>query len=111
MPFRTPIAVVVVAAVVFVVLLIAGSAGSWGSFPILISVAFARFFGRTHLGAISGASMAWLVWGSAIGPYLFSAGNRYFGGYEFVFLASLLVYCGLGIGGMFAQNPSRNAKA
>jgi OFA family oxalate/formate antiporter-like MFS transporter len=91
------------------VLLIAGSAGSWGTFPVLSSVAFARYFGRKHIGAISGASMAMLVWGSAVGPFLFSAGHQYLGGYEYVFLASTFVYCALAIGGIFANNPSRMA--
>ena len=53
--------------------------------------------------------MAMLVWGSAIGPFLFSAGHQYLGGYEYVFLASTFVYCGLAIGGIFANNPSRAA--
>jgi hypothetical protein len=92
-------------------LLILGMAGNWGAFPVLSNVAYARYFGRQHIGAISGASMAWMVWGSAIGPLFFSLGHRYLGGYETAILISLLIYMLLAICSVFTLNPSRPAKA
>ena len=44
--------------------------GLWGT---LLTISFPRFFGRDHLGAISGVNMSMLVAGSAVGPILFSA--------------------------------------
>lgn len=91
------------------ILLVAGMGCSWGSFPVLSSVGYARYFGRAHIGAINGASLAWLVWGSALGPLAFSIGKDYLGGYESVIIASMLVYLFLAIGGAFTENPSRKA--
>jgi MFS family permease len=94
-----------------VVLLVTGMGCSWGTFPILSSVAYARYFGRAHIGAINGASMAWLVWGSAVGPLAFSLGKDYAGGYDTMIIGSAAVYLGLAVGGIFAQNPSRKSEA
>jgi MFS family permease len=93
------------------VILVIGMGISWGVFPILSTVGYARYFGRAHIGAISGASMAWLVWGSAFGPLFFSLSKDYLGGYEMAIYASLLVYVLLAIGSLFSQNPSRQAQA
>ena len=93
------------------VLLIGGMGFSWGTFPILSSVGYARYFGRAHIGAINGSSLSWMVWGSAAGPLAFSIGKDYLGGYESVIMASVLAYLVLAVGGFFAQNPSRQAQA
>jgi sugar phosphate permease len=52
-----------------------------GVFGVLSSVTWPRFFGRRHLGAISGFAMAIMVGGTAIGPYLFSLGRDLTDGY------------------------------
>lgn len=91
------------------VLLVAGMGCSWGVFPILSSVGFPRYFGRAHIGAINGASLAWMVWGSALGPLAFSIGKDFLGGYRVPIAASAAIYLLLAIGGVFAQNPSRMA--
>lgn len=41
---------------------------SGGLFNPIATVAFPRFFGRTHLGAIAGVEMMLMVMGSALGP-------------------------------------------
>ncbi len=92
------------------VLLVLGMGCSWGAFPVLSNVGYARYFGRKHIGSISGASMAWMVWGSAVGPLLFSLGHRYLGGYEVAILYSLLMYMILAICSVFTLNPSRIAR-
>lgn len=55
-----------------VVLLIVGNGINAGMFGITSSVSWPRYFGRAHLGAVSGFAMGWTVGGSAVGPYLFS---------------------------------------
>lgn len=92
-------------------LLILGMGTSWGVFPVLSTVGYARYFGRAHIGAINGASMAWLVWGSAVGPLFFSLAKDFVGGYEPAIIASLGVYVLLGIGSLFSRNPSKQAEA
>ncbi len=63
-------------------LLILGYGISNGMFGVLAAVTWPRFFGRSHLGAISGFAMGWLVAGSAVGPYLFSLSLTLTGGYR-----------------------------
>ncbi len=53
-----------------------------GQFGVLSSVGFPRLFGRSHLGAISGANATIVVLGSAIGPSLLAASRSAFGSYE-----------------------------
>ncbi|MCP4450206.1 MAG: MFS transporter, partial [Planctomycetes bacterium] len=63
-------------------LLFDSQAGKWcfvlgyglfaGFFGILLTVAWPRYFGREHLGAIAGFNQSLLVITSALGPYLFS---------------------------------------
>ena len=45
---------------------------SSGLFNCLITMVWPRFFGRSHLGSISGFSTGCVVFGSAVGPYLTS---------------------------------------
>ncbi|MCF8260459.1 MAG: MFS transporter [Melioribacteraceae bacterium] len=55
----------------FYLIIIGNGIGS-GLFGVVSSVTWPRYFGITHLGAISGFNMSWIVAGSAVGPYLFS---------------------------------------
>ncbi|NDV62746.1 MFS transporter [Puniceicoccales bacterium CK1056] len=93
------------------IVLVIGMGISWGIFPILSTVGYARYFGRAHIGAINGASMAWLVWGSAVGPLFFSLSKDYMGGYEAAIYGSMAIYLLLAIGSVFSQNPSKQAQA
>ncbi len=52
-------------------LLIVGVGIMTGLYAVLSSVVWPRFFGRKHLGAISGVNMQMIVFSSAMGPYLF----------------------------------------
>mgnify|MGYP006272743621 CR=1 FL=1 len=63
-----------------------------GMFGILSNVTWPRFFGRPHLGAISGFATALTVGGTAVGPYAFSFGRDLTGGYA----APALVSCAVG---------------
>lgn len=93
-----------------IVILITGMGCGGGVFAILSTVGYARYFGRAHIGSINGASLAWLVWGSAVGPLAFSLGKKLNGNYEGIVLLSALAYLLLAIGGFFATNPSRKAR-
>ncbi len=58
---------------------IGAASGLWG---VLSNLSFIRFFGRRHLGQISGLNMSISVIGSAIGPALFSVGHDLLGTYH-----------------------------
>lgn len=64
-----------------ITLLIIGNGITFGAFGVISTITWPRFFGFTHLGAISGFAMGWMVGGSAVGPYLFSLSLRYLGSY------------------------------
>lgn len=92
-------------------ILIAGLAVSGGAFAPVMGTVWARFFGRRHLGAISGVNMASLVFGSAFGPILFSLSYDYLGGYRPVIQISLGVGIALLACSFFAENPQRRLAA
>lgn len=91
------------------------SAGFWltalgfgissGLYSLLAGAAWPKLFGRKHLGAIAGASAAWMVAGSAIGPYLFSLANAWTGHFTAAFHWSLLIPGTLVIAAFWAKAP------
>ncbi len=88
-------------------LLIAGNGIMGGSFVILTAVAWPRFFGRKHLGAISGLSGAVFQFSSAFGPFLFSRVFTLTGSYALagkICLAYVFVLC---VGAFKAINPQK----
>lgn len=92
-------------------LLIAGLALSGGCFAPVMGTVWARFFGRKHLGAISGVNMSSLVIASAGGPIVFSLFFDGLGSYRPALV--LGVVCGslLFLGSLFAENPQRRLAA
>lgn len=76
-----------------------------GLFGILMSLVWPRYYGREHLGAISGLCMTLLVVASALGPILFSMllklTNSYTPGFA-VCLASTIILLATSF---FARNP------
>ena len=54
---------------------------SGGLFSPIATIAFPRFFGRAHLGAIAGVEMMVVVLGSALGPSALALGESLTGGY------------------------------
>jgi len=81
-----------------VALLIAGNGLSQGLFALLSAVTWAKLFGRTHLGAISGFYMSIVVFHSALGPILFSQSLSWSGSYSGAGLVGLICACLLLIG-------------
>lgn len=70
-------------------LFVLGFGLSGGLFGPLSTIAFPRFFGRRHLGAIVGAEMMCLVIASAMGPSLLAASKAFLGSYAPALYGSL----------------------
>ncbi|MCP4296174.1 MAG: MFS transporter [Proteobacteria bacterium] len=62
-----------------------------GLFGCLSVVAWPRFYGRKHLGAISGLSMGSMVFASAIGPPIFGIAENLEGNYQSAFVVCILI--------------------
>ncbi|MFW6181009.1 MAG: MFS transporter [Spirochaetota bacterium] len=88
-----------------VLLVIAGMGISQGLFGVNGNLTWARFFGRRYLGSVSGFATAWLVAGTAVGPYLFSLSLDLTGSYAPAALAVLVVVAVLMIGALRANRP------
>lgn len=80
---------------------------SWGCFGSLSSIVYPRFFGRQHLGAISGLFMTVIVLASAVGPFLFSMAAAYLGAYRAGFAFAAVVAGVIAIASLRADNPQR----
>ncbi|MEO0509280.1 MAG: MFS transporter [Verrucomicrobiota bacterium] len=78
--------------------------GSWGS---LSSIIYPRFFGREHLGAITGLFMTSVVVASALGPFSFSFVHMVAGSYRPAFMLSAFAAAALGVAAFWADNPQR----
>ena len=87
-------------------MIIAGNGVVWGLYTVLIGVTWPRFFGLKNLGAISGFSLSWTVFGSALGPYLFSLSFDLSGGYDLVSWLCVGISVLLLIGSLRADNPN-----
>ncbi len=64
------------------VMLIGGNGVAQGMFGLLMAVTWPHFFGRAHLGAITGFMRSWTVFFSATGPFMFSLSLDYLGSYS-----------------------------
>lgn len=78
---------------------------SSGLFGLLIGITWPKYFGRKHLGAISGLNMAMLVFGSAIGPMFLSLSLKLLDSYRTSLFICLGITLLLFIGSFFARNP------
>jgi sugar phosphate permease len=78
---------------------------SGGLFGTLTTVTWPRFFGRRHLGAISGLHMSIMVFASAIGPVLFAEARSITGSYQEVILACWFMPVAVLLAGLGADNP------
>lgn len=76
-----------------------------GIFNVLMAVTWPRFYGRDHLGQITGFVMALVVFGSALGPILFSLSFSQLGTYSIAIylLTGLLLF--ISIFALKAHNP------
>ncbi len=93
------------------VLLTVGMAITGGCFGTVSGAFLPRYFGLTHLGAISGVMMSTMIISSAIGPYAFSKLRDIFGSYQPAYWATLVIAISLVISSFWANNPQRKIKA
>lgn len=87
------------------VLLIGGMGSMGGFFGVLNSVTWPRFFGRQHLGAITGRVMSILIFGSAIAPSVFSFSYTLLGSYRYMAYLGVVLIAALAVAGTKANNP------
>lgn len=87
-----------------IVLSMGAGSGVWGN---ISGTVFPRFFGRRHLGAISGLGMSLMVLASALGPVFFSLSIATVGSYQAAYWASLFIAAALMLGSVRADNPQR----
>lgn len=75
-------------------LVIVGNGVMAGLYGVIQSVSWPRFFAKRYLGAISGQAMTLIVFGSALGPVVFSYSLSIFGSYT---PAAVFTFCLWGI--------------
>ena len=85
-----------------------GSAG--GMFVALSVVVMPRYFGRKHLGAISGLFASIMVLGTALGPVLFSTFHNITGDYKAVIWGCFILPLSIMLAGLKAENPQLKIK-
>ncbi len=84
---------------------IAGMGVFTGLYSVITALVWPRYFGRRHLGAISGQAMMVVVFGSALGPLLFSGSLSHFGSYSLACWICFGIYVCLTVGAIWADNP------
>lgn len=87
------------------VLFIIGNGLMAGIFTVLVSVTWPRFYGRKHLGAISGFSSSFIVMASSLGPLYFSKIFTLTGHYTVAGLIGMVIVTLLFIASFKAKNP------
>lgn len=85
--------------------MILGYGMSGGLYRVIYAVSWPKLFGQKHLGAISGQAMTVIVFGSALGPVLFSFSLSQYGVYAVAAAVCTAIYAGLTIAALFANNP------
>lgn len=89
------------------VLFIGGNCVAWSGFGTLLAIVFPRFFGRKHLGKISGWTMFSLVISSAIAPLAFSLFQQATGDYRLACQTFAVASFILLLTAFKADNPQR----
>ena len=81
---------------------------SMGIERIVMAVVWPNYFGRKHIGSISGISMAMIVTGSALGPLPFGIAFDYFSGYTEI-LWAVMIFPVLGmVAALLAESPAKS---
>ena len=78
-----------------------------GGFVSLTGIVFPRFYGRLHLGAISGVNMSAMVIASGLGPLAFGLCHQLFGSYRWILIVSVFLPAFLAALSVKADNPQR----
>jgi len=85
--------------------LVVGFGTLGGFFAVLNAVVWPRFYGRDHLGAITGKIMSFLILGSALAPTIFSFCFTTLGSYSLVGYLGLAFLLFLALASVKANNP------
>lgn len=80
---------------------------SQGLLFVLASPIFARYYGRTHHGAIRGSVTTFMVIGTSAGPFAFSFWRDFSGDFTQVFIASGIAALVLGTWATTLRRPTR----
>ncbi len=86
-------------------LLVGGFGIMGGFFAVLNAIVWPRFFGRNHLGAITGKVMSFLILASALAPPIFSVCFSTFGSYRLLGYLGLVFLSFLALASVRANNP------
>ncbi|TVS15498.1 MAG: MFS transporter [Gammaproteobacteria bacterium] len=86
-------------------LMVLGLGSGGGLWGMLSNLSFVRFFGRRHLGEITGLNTSITVFASAIGPLLFSLGLDLFGSYRPAYALCAFVVAGLLVAAVVIRQP------
>lgn len=71
------------------------------------SVIWASYFGRLHLGSITGVTTTVVIFGSALGPMPFGIARDLMGSYETVLAISAVIPLGLGLANLWFKKPTK----
>lgn len=86
---------------------VVGNGVAGGGFVCLSGIVWPRFFGRAHLGAISGVNMSTMVIASGLGPLIFGFSGQVLASYRPALLFSAVLPLFLAVGSLWADNPQR----
>ncbi|MHC4444578.1 MAG: MFS transporter [Planctomycetota bacterium] len=92
------------------IMIIIGYGSSFGIFLVLVIVTWPRFFGRKHLGAISGLSTSIMVFASALGPVLVSVIHDLTGSYREVIIIYWFIPIAIMLAAIKANNPQNKLR-
>jgi sugar phosphate permease len=76
-----------------------------GLFGIVMSVVWASYFGRRHLGSIAGMASTFTVIGSALGPLPLALAYDLLGSYNEVLTVEALIPLALAVANLFVRRP------
>jgi len=90
--------------------LIIGNGIMGGLFALILSIVWPTYFGREHLGAISGLNMSIMVFFSAVGPWIFSQSLAYSNSYKLAGYVCLSITIILFVLSFKANNPQQKIR-
>ena len=78
----------------------------FGLMNMVNSVSWAKYYGRKHLGSITGVTTTVLIAGSALGPMPFGIARDLLGSYNLALTIAAFIPLVLGIASMFVDRPT-----
>jgi MFS family permease len=92
-------------------MVVVGFGISGGIFSPLVTLLWPKFYGRKHLGAISGYNMSCMVIASALGPFIFAQSHDWFGSYDVGIYSCMMIPAVLFVLSFFVVNPQTQEMA